>query len=366
MSGQHLSPAQARDYLGVSRFIFDERIRPQLTEIRHGERTIRFDRIELDAYLADSGGMFNKKKVSDALDHTWDLRWQHAKGATKKNYIRKVVAKELGGEPVTKVDYARLVEWVTDMRNRDLAPATIRARLSCLLFALKEAQKLGWIKQLPAVPELEAAGAKDRWLRDEPDEEALLLTTCGSLPYEQCDVMRAGITFLVDSGARLGEFVKVRSYDLVKSKGTQRTRALFTDRKAADSNGVILTERALAAIEFLLGNRYWMLRVRGATESKKREESAVSWFSHRFILIRNKAGLRDVTTHSLRHTCASRLVQAGVSLYDVQKWLGHKSITQTERYAHLAPGNQDRVVDVLDKRNLPDKVARLPGAKTTQ
>lgn len=41
--------------------------------------------------------------------------------------------------------------------------------------------------------------------------------------------------------------------------------------------------------------------------------------------------------HSLRHSFASWLVQEGVSIYDVQKLLGHSNIRVTEIYSHLAP-----------------------------
>jgi len=48
--------------------------------------------------------------------------------------------------------------------------------------------------------------------------------------------------------------------------------------------------------------------------------------------------------HLLRHTAASRWVQAGVSLKKVAAWLGHASVQTTEIYAHLAEG-YDRDVE---------------------
>ena len=51
---------------------------------------------------------------------------------------------------------------------------------------------------------------------------------------------------------------------------------------------------------------------------------------------RTAAGLAEVRVHDLRHSFASFLVNAGCSLYEVQKILGHSSVIMTQRYSHLS------------------------------
>ena len=56
-----------------------------------------------------------------------------------------------------------------------------------------------------------------------------------------------------------------------------------------------------------------------------------------------------VVWHSLRHSYASWLVQSGISLYTVQKMLGHSRINMTERYSHLHQDTLQDAVKVLEQ-----------------
>jgi integrase len=61
------------------------------------------------------------------------------------------------------------------------------------------------------------------------------------------------------------------------------------------------------------------------------------------------AGIEKFRVHDLRHTYASHLVQRGVSLFIVQKLMGHSSPLMTQRYSHLQPNHLADAVAVLDR-----------------
>ena len=71
--------------------------------------------------------------------------------------------------------------------------------------------------------------------------------------------------------------------------------------------------------------------------------------SKRFRLAVRAAGLdTGLHFHSLRHTFATWLVQERISIYEVQKLLGHSSIAITQVYSHLAPNELHHAVNKIE------------------
>ena len=60
-----------------------------------------------------------------------------------------------------------------------------------------------------------------------------------------------------------------------------------------------------------------------------------------------RAGIKDFRFHDLRHTFASHLIMARVDITTVKELLGHKTLTMTLRYAHLAPSHKAEAVEAL-------------------
>jgi integrase len=61
----------------------------------------------------------------------------------------------------------------------------------------------------------------------------------------------------------------------------------------------------------------------------------VSSLQRLVVLARKELGLPEASVHSLRHSFATHLIEAGASLHTVQALLGHKRVNTTMVYLHL-------------------------------
>ncbi|WP_293650251.1 tyrosine-type recombinase/integrase [Thiolapillus sp.] len=60
-----------------------------------------------------------------------------------------------------------------------------------------------------------------------------------------------------------------------------------------------------------------------------------------------KAGIdKPVSPHKLRHTYATRLLESGAELVDIQTLLGHVNLATTQIYTHVS---EERMADVVSK-----------------
>lgn len=68
------------------------------------------------------------------------------------------------------------------------------------------------------------------------------------------------------------------------------------------------------------------------------------------VPILKKCKIRGATVHTFRHTFASHLVIAGVSIYKVRDLLRHASVRETEIYSHLSKESTQAATDIIGQK----------------
>ena len=147
------------------------------------------------------------------------------------------------------------------------------------------------------------------------------------------------IRFLLFSGKRRSEVLKLKWSDVdldngfITLRGTKNRETQYIPLNET-CREIIQRAAELKISEYVFpstaGSYYWT-------------------FTDSWKFIRKKADLKNFRCHDLRHTYASWLASSGkVDLYTLQNLLGHKTISMTQRYAHLFPGALRRGAKVAD------------------
>ena len=148
--------------------------------------------------------------------------------------------------------------------------------------------------------------------------------------------------FLYLTGIRIGELGNLEWTDFIESQKHIVLRVI-EGNKTKREEIIPLNKSALAIIEeqktLTADNQYIFLNSHGA-----KLDNANIYRSLEVITKRLK--IPNASPHTFRHTCASHLVIAGVSLYIVKEILRHASIKETEIYAHLS---REAVATAIEK-----------------
>lgn len=125
---------------------------------------------------------------------------------------------------------------------------------------------------------------------------------------------------------------------------------------------VPLSRRALEILDAVAAQHpelvFTFVAKKGGKSHAKGERYAVdpSYFWRRLKAVLRKVKISDFTVHDLRHTAATRLLRSCRNIVVVQRFLGHTTLRQTERYVHMV---QNDVAAAIAARDLERDVANL-------
>lgn len=247
-----------------------------------------------------------------------------------------------------KKDLVAFHGWLTRQRSKKdgqaLQPNTINNRFQAVKLFYSCLYRSGLIAENPAhaldlkVPV--APGWKRRPLtREEVTQFLEGLEAQTALQVRD----RALFELIYSSGLRVSEAAGLKVADVDFDRRLMVVRGKF-DRDRL----VPISEVAKAFLELHLGPRIenpeaWIfLGLRGPTKGGHLRGTSISE-RFRELLRRLEMDKKEISTHSLRHSTATHLLENGASVRHVQELLGHTNIESTARYTHVMTDNLAKV-----------------------
>ncbi|MGZ3557709.1 MAG: tyrosine recombinase XerC [Thermodesulfobacteriota bacterium] len=162
---------------------------------------------------------------------------------------------------------------------------------------------------------------------------------------------RAILELLYSSGLRVSELVGLNSNQLdldlgivrVMGKG-RKERIVPVGLKAIEALGAYFAERGTSK-----GDEPIFINSSGGRLTARSVGRLIKKYT------RHSSIFRRVSPHSLRHTFATHLLDAGADIREIQEMLGHSSLSTTQRYTHVSMGKLMEVYDRAHPRSFRNK-----------
>jgi integrase/recombinase XerD len=210
--------------------------------------------------------------------------------------------------------------------DKESAPRTVSQARSALIFYYNEVLQKGFtnIKVPKVKSSLPSVLTKDEVKR--------LLESSNN---EKSNLM---ITTLYSSGLRVSELVKLKWKDLELEQKIAWVRA----GKGNKDRMVILSELLVKKLSQLDRDSEYIFPGKNGPLSTRNIQEIVHDAAHR-------AGIdKKVTPHTLRHSFATHLLEAGNDIRLIQELLGHSNLQTTQIYTHVSSEQKKKVISPMD------------------
>ncbi|MCZ8173030.1 MAG: site-specific integrase [Brevundimonas sp.] len=286
------------------------------------------------------------RTLGEAMDRTFERYYRGTKWETKTwQTMLRVLADWGRDHTLTRIDTEALDGYVAKLRGQGKSGSTINGRLAVLSKVLRFAHERDALPRLPKIERESVHNLRLRWLSDE--EETRLLTLLRA--YGKEDAAET-VEVLIDTGMRQSELFALGLKDVDLAAGTVTiwqtrhgsSQEVHKRTKNGELRTIYMTDRVRSILE---------RRVQPTTPDGFLFPGDIFWLRNAWDRARAAMGMtRDpnFVPYICRHTCASRLVQRGVAIPVIQRWMGHKSIQITMRYANVAPENLREAADTLN------------------
>jgi integrase len=272
------------------------------------------------------------------------LENKHSSVVSKETILNRHVLPRFGPLPLDRIDYGALEDLKSALASppkgkRALQGKSINNVLTVVRSLLADAYKRKLIKEMPQV----------EWLRYPPGRfDFLTFEEASQLVAATDGEWTTMILVALRTGLRHGELLALRweDVDVVAGRITVRQAVgygVVGTPKSGRSREVALSPETVRALTVHKHDRGQIVFCRESGRMLRKNEC-----KHPLWRACQRAKLRRIGWHALRHTFASHLVMRGVPLKAVQELLGHADIRMTMRYSHLAPEVKRDAVALLD------------------